>query len=498
VNERFTAEDDERVGFLGSAELIAQAIESPEDRAEVISLIAFRQAEAGNVEVAVDLVQTINDSYLRDQALTGLAAQCIQLGAADHAGELAEMIEDDGSYALATEQMAVAYAESGQFEKSIELADGLAESGPTLSRIALACVARDLVTQALELARSVDYADLKVPVLIELAAKALQDGRNTEALELLDEATTAAAEIEFFEQRISALVAIASLSKKCGQEERAFEILSQAQQLCTKSEDSAKDAAFAQIASGFAELQRSDQADQAIAEIENAFQFAHATASVALESHRAGDTARTRTLLAQAIETVRTEEVYGEQSLMVREVVLDELARSCALVARFDEALEMVGLMNSEDQQYRTVTEIAKLYVSSGNHQRVFEVTGLIKDNYARVLCEVEVVDAFIASEQTELADHTLSEARTRTAAIERPYQKAIALIAVASRFARREQRSIAAEVLFEALNALARIDGYYLQSRALITLAGKYRELGEEEGQREEAVLEEMRSKVE
>ena len=68
------------------------------------------------------------------------------------------MIEDDTAYALATEQMAVAYAESGAFEKSIEVAHRLTESAPTLSRIALVCVAGGLPAQALEVARSIDYA----------------------------------------------------------------------------------------------------------------------------------------------------------------------------------------------------------------------------------------------------------------------------------------------------------------------------------------------------
>lgn len=450
------------------------------------------------MDVAVDLVETINYSFLRDQALAVTAAKCILVGAADYADRLADMIEDDSSYAAAMEQMAVAYAESGELEKAIEIAHELTESGPTLSRIALVCVARDLLAKALELAQSIDYPDLKAPVLVELAAKALQDGRNTEAVELLLEATTVAEEIEFFEQRISTLVTIASLNKNCGREAEAFELLSRAHRLCDDSADFAKDTALAQIASGYAELQRAEQADQVIEEIENPFQFAHATANVALEYHKAGDSSRALTLLTQAIETVKAEGAYGEQSLMMRESVLDELARYCALVGRFDEALEMMGLMNSEERQYRSLAEIAKLCVSSGNHNRVFQVTELIKDNYPRVLCEIEIVDAFIAAEQMPLADRVLAQAVARTAEIQRPFQKAMALMEAGSRLAHREQAVRAAEVLFEALTTLATINGYYLQSQALVKLAGKYRELGQEEGQREQAVLAAMTLKLE
>ena len=498
MDERVTEDDEAGTSFLDCALEIAKSIDSLEARSEIISLIAVSYGASGQLDLAVDLAETIDDSYLKDQALAGVAAKCIEVGAADYGDKLSETIEDDTAYALAMEQMAVAYAESGALEKSIEMAHRIAESAPTLSRIALVCVARDLNAQALEVARSIDYADLKAPILIELAAKALRDGRTPEALELLAEATTAAEEIEFPEQRISTLVSIASLNKKCAQEAQAFEIMSRAHRLCNEFEGFDKDPALAQMAGGFAELQRYDSADQAIEEIEDAFQFAHATAKVALEYHRAGDSARALTLLEQAMEVGRDEEVFGEQRLMLRESVLDELAVCYALLGHYKEALQITGWMSSQDQQHRTLGEIAKLCVRSGDNSQVFEVAETIKDNYARVLCDVEIVDAFVASDQLALADHTLSEAHIRAAAIERAYEKTLALMEIASRLARREQAAKAGEVLFDALNTLALIDDSYRQSDTLIKLAGQYGELGQQAGKREQAVLEEMKFKAE
>jgi len=347
-------------------------------------------------------------------------------------------------------------------------------------------------------ARSIDYADLKAPFLIELAARAFQDGRNPEAMELLPEASTVAEEIEFPDQRISALVGIALLNKKGGQEEQAFEIMSRAHRLCNESEDLVKDPTLAQVAGGFAALQRYDSADQVIEEIEDPFQFARATAKVALECHRAGDSTKALTLLAQALEIGRDEEVYGEQSLLTRETLLDELAVYYALAGHYEEALQIPELMSSQDQQHRTLGEIARLCVRSGDHGRVFQVAEMIKDNYARVLCDLGIVDAFIAAEQLALADHTLSEALVRAATIDRAYEKTLALMEIASRLARREQAAKAAEVLFDALNTLALIDDRYRQAHTLIRLAGQYSELGQQAGEREAAVLEEMRFKLE
>jgi hypothetical protein len=67
----------------------------------------------------------------------------------------------------------------------------------------------------------------------------------------------------------------------------------------------------------------------------------------------------------------------------------------------------------------------------------------------------------------------------------------------IAPRFARREQATKASEVLFEALTTVAMIDDSYRQSQALINLAGKYLELGQQAGEREQTVLEEMTAKL-
>src|SRR6266853_3997986 len=144
VNQGSVGDNDAGNSFFDCAVEIAKSIEGLEGRSEILSLIAVKYAAAGQLDIAVDLAETINDSYLRDQALAGVSDKCIEVGDADYADKLSETIEDDTAYALATEQMALAYAESGAFDKSIEVAHRLTESAPTLSRIALACFAGGL------------------------------------------------------------------------------------------------------------------------------------------------------------------------------------------------------------------------------------------------------------------------------------------------------------------------------------------------------------------
>lgn len=498
LQSEFVEDDNARRGFLDSALEIARTIDNLEGRSELQTLIAFKYAESDQLDLAVDVADSISDSYQREQALAGVAARCIRAGDADYAGELADMIEDEGVYAMAAEEMAVAHAESGAADKAIEVADSVGESAPILSRIALSYVARGQTDQALEVARSIDYADLKTPVLVELAAKAHGEGRDEEALARLQEAIQAANEIEFPEQLIPTLVTIAALDQKCGQNEEAQQILERAYRLCDEAEGFDKDSVLPQIAGGFAELGRYDQADQVVQEIRSPFQSADAIVKMASACYHAGDIDKALTFLGEAVEIAREEKIYGEQTMLMRENMLNTLAIGYATVSHYDESLQAIELMVSLNQQNLTRTEISKMCVTAGNNNRAFEVSELIKDNYARVLCEVELVDAFIASEQFESGDHTLAQALTHATEIDVPYQKALALMQIAPRLARREQTPKAAEVLFEALTTLSLIRDSHQQALGVIQVADKYRELKLEAGEREQAILEAMVLKLE
>jgi len=498
VNSIANDDNDPETTFLECALEIARTVESLEGRSELTNLIALKYAESGELDVAVDVAESIKDSFQKDQTLAGLTGRAVRLGEAEYADKLADMIEDDGAYALATEAMAVAYVVAGAYEKSIDVAHRIDESEPILNQIGLACVANGQLGEALEVAHSIDDAELKAPVLIELAARAIEEGRDTEAQERLDEAIEVAGQIEFPEQQIATLTTIAGLRKKGGSEEKAFEILERAYRLCHEADGFDPDSVRPQLAGGFADLGHYDRADQVIEEIEDPFQYVDATVKVAFAHHEAGNNEKALSLLAEATEVITEEQVYGDQALTMREAALNALALCYATLGHFDQALQSVGMMISLDHQHHARTEIAKLAVASDNNSRAFVVAETIEDVYARVNCEGEIVDAFIASHELELADHTLSQALERAQTIERPNQKALALMAMASRLQHREQTNKAIEVLFDALAVITLIDDAYRQSLALVDLNDKYRELGLEVGAKEQSVLEGIMVKLE
>lgn len=484
---------DYGVDFVEAAVRVGQTIDGFEDQGEILTSAASIYAELGHMDLALNVAEEIEDSYHRELALTNIAVTCAAAGDGDQVDSLLEMIEDEVAYGLAVEQVAAAYARGGEIDKAVEIAQRLSDSTSALNSIALACPSKDLLIACIEVARSIDYPELKATALIGLAAKARQLEAHDESVELIEEAESAVAEIDFPQQRIEARVRIAAWYKDKDQTEQATDVLGKARRDCEETDRSGRDAALWQIAAAYAGLREFNTADQLLEEIEDPFEFSNATAAVAFEHYQAGDQNAAIKLLADGLEAIKDEPVYTEQSLIRRRAVLSTMAETYALMGRLEDALQVTELLDSEEQQDGVLRQIASISASTDNPSTALKVIEKIKDDAMRVLCDVDVVRVWTRSDQLALANHLLSNASSEVAKVGRPQQRTKCLAELAHAYELCEQTSRASENLFEALQTAATIKGAFPQARALIGLAVKHQELTLPTSEAERQILEEI-----
>lgn len=485
--------EDYVTDFVEAAVRVAQTVDGVEERGEILSLAASIYAESGQIDFALNLTETIDDSYQRDLTLTNIATICAAAGDREQADSLLEMIDDELAYGSAVEQIAAAYTRSGEIDKAVETAHRLNDNASALNSIARACPSRDLLTDCIEIARSIDYPELKATALIELAGKARQLEARSESAELIAEADSAAEEIDFPQQRIEARVRIAAGYNDNDQTEQGVEVLGKARGDCEDIDKSDRSIALHQIAAAYAGLRDFNSAEQLLEEIEDPFEFSTATAAVAFEHFQAADQNAAIKLLADGLEVVKDEPVYGEQTLIRRRAALASLAEAYAAIGHVEDALRVTDLLDSPEQQDAVLRAIAVTLAPTNNSGLAFKVFEKIKDDSMRVLCEVDVVRGWSRSDQLELADHLLSNASAEVAKVEWPQQRTKCLAELAQAYELREQPSRCSETLFEALKAAAMIKGSYMQARALLGLALKHKELTRPAGDPERQILEEI-----
>jgi GAF domain-containing protein len=214
---------------------------------------------------------------------------------------------------------------------------------------------------------------------------------------------------------------------------------------------------------------------------------------VAFEHYQAGDQNAAIKLLADGVEVIKEEPVYGERSLITRRAVLGSLAETYVSIGRLEDALQVTELLDSDEQKDVNLSQIAFTSASGDNPNTAFKVFEKIKDDSMRVLCKVEVTRAWTRSDRLELADHLLSDASAEVAKVEWPQQRTRCLAELAQAYELREQPGRCAENLFEALNTATTIKGSYLQARALIGLAIIHKQLTRPTSEAERQVLEEI-----
>ncbi|HEU0253176.1 MAG TPA: tetratricopeptide repeat protein, partial [Pyrinomonadaceae bacterium] len=452
---------------------------------EVVSIVAARYAKLELFDHAIELADTISDPFARDNTLTEIAAASIATGAPEYSDALLEMIEDVGARSVAIEATAVKYAERGDLDKSIELANELDDSDPTLSRIALAN--GTFSPRSVEIASSITASELRSTTLGQLAALAHRTNLKSEAEELLAESLQAADEVEFSQNRIYALVGVASVYTEIGETDQARETLSRALEECETFEGQPawglpasfpRDAALAQIVEGFARLGHFDQADVAAEQIEDPFQFANASTKEALEYFRAGQVDQAHTLLSEALELVLEEAVYGEQGMLVKDSVLVELAMGFAITGQLEKGLQVTTKISSEHQHFNALEQLGKQCARAGNSHGVFQVAQSITNSYSTTSYWLAISDFLRELSAAELVQQALFEAATSAAMIEHPYEKTVSLIEVGYRVELTNDSAKASELFSLALKTINQLEEDYKKALSLLRIDQRFREL--------------------
>jgi tetratricopeptide (TPR) repeat protein len=472
------------IEFLTAAERLTENFRDYA-QAEVIPIIAARYAKLGLVDHAIELAETIPDPFTRDNTLTEIAAESLSTGTSDYANALLEMIDDPGIRSVAIEEIAVKYAELGDVDTSLELAKELDDPDPTLRRIALVDPA--FSPRAVEIALSITAADLRASTLGQLVTLANRADRKSEAAELLDECLRSAEEIEFSEHRTEALIGIASLYEDIGDTDRALELLSQAFELCQDFEGlppAGLSASFprgevlTQLVQSFARLGDFEKADRAAEEIEDPFQFAHASTKEAIEYFRVGRIDQALTLLSEARELAVEEPAYGAQGLAIKDSLMAELAVGFSILGHLEKSLEITKNLSSESQRSVALELVGKECARMGNSHGIFEVGQAITNSVSSAAYWLAITDVLRESADTDLVHQTLCKATESATRIQDNYENAMSLIEAAYRFALLNNSAKASELFKLALTTINRVEQFDKRSLLLLRLDQQFREL--------------------
>src|SRR5688572_5157754 len=120
--EHFIPLSEAETDLLACATYIAESIAGGEARGEAIAAVVPHYLEGGNVDLAAELANSVDDPFTRDRLLIAVAEKCAELDDDEYALQLAEAIEEPGFQGQAFGRLGLVKAAKGDFEKARQAA----------------------------------------------------------------------------------------------------------------------------------------------------------------------------------------------------------------------------------------------------------------------------------------------------------------------------------------------------------------------------------------
>jgi tetratricopeptide (TPR) repeat protein len=498
--QEFTADGSEfDVDYLTCALRLAESLHG-EAHLEITEAITLHYVEAGQLERGVELAEQIPDAYARDSLLAVITAKAVASEEEDYATELLETIEDPILHNSAIEKMAIEFARRGEFEAALGLTDQLEDNASALGTIAVLYWQSGQKNEALELARSIEFAQESAIALVQLAR--LSDD-NEEGLNLLAEARSVAEEIDSAELKVFALIAIASGYEERAEREQSLETLNRAFEVCEDFEsgnlvglsaDFARDEALMEIVQGLIRLQDLSKATDVAEAIDDRFLFARANLGLAVARGKDSQPTEAAAYLDEARSVVVELQPYGAQEAEVLDALIIDLAMSYANYGNYDEARRIIHSLTSEEKQRLVLNELGKLCGRAGHDLEISEIAEDLRSPYDKARYWLGIYDS---TSQPELSESAMAKVLASAEGVEQPVEKAEVFTGIALRLAK-SQRSPQAENYFLAATTSATfIEGSFLKARAFLRLAKASQDAGRNPNQNEQRLLEQVLARL-
>ena len=498
--QEFTSDGSEfDVDYLTCALRLAESLHG-DAHLEITEAIALYYVDAGQLDRGVELAEQVPDAYARDSLLAVITAKAVASEDEDYATELLETIEDPILHNSAIEKMAIEFARRGEFDAALGLTDQLEDNASALGAIAALYWQSGQKDEAVELARSIEFAQESAIALVQLAR--LSDD-NDESLNLLVEARSVAEEIDSAELKVFALIAIAAGYEERAEREQSLETLNRAFEVCEDFEsgnlvglsaDFARDEALMEIVQGLLRLQDLSKATDVAEAIDDRFLFARANLGLAVARGKDSQPSEAAGYLDEAKSVIVELQPYGAQEAEVLDALIIDLAMSYANYKNYDEARRIIRSLTSEEKQRLVLNELGKLCGNAGDDRVVSEIAEHLGSPYDKARYWLGIYDS---ANQPELSESAMAKALAKAEGIEQPVEKAEVFTGIALRFAKSERNPQAENYFLAATNAATLIEGSFLKARAFLRLAKASQDAGRNPNQNEQRLLEQMMARL-
>jgi tetratricopeptide (TPR) repeat protein len=489
MSEELVTAEQASNDMLAAAAFIAQHIKN-EGQAEAMKAVVPGYLTRGEVDIAAEFANTVDDPYTRDRLLIRVAEKCAELGDDEYGLQLADVIEDLGMQSEARERVAIQKSAVGDFDRAAAIAENVLHPDYVFAEMAAGLAKAGREQELEEVLGKIELPVAKASAFQAIAAWHLAEGRNDEAVVSLSDAAASAGEIEHGEERVRSLGEIANSFIDAGRKDLAIETFHESQSQAETLGGAHREMFLSAIAIGIAKAGDIDAADEVLDIVADRTQIASGLLGFARILWDNSEKDEAMESLEEAYSLLRSQKENEIRDSRAANALTGLIAAQFALFDRPERAIEVAQENRDENEKVNALSRIAQTFTLHGDQPSAELATRAIADESQRLTTMFGIAEAHFQNGANEKMLAALDAAAELAADLPQPRSRASALYSAAAYFREYGAPEKAQETARKALAAIGEIRSDSARAVSLASLSELFEKGGLELGDAERKAI--------
>lgn len=472
MSDLFITREQAENDLLAAAAYLGERIRSSDGHSEVMNAVLPLYLARGEVDLAAELANSVNDPYSRDKLLMLVAEKCASIDDTEYAIQLSDAIEDHGLRSQSFERVALVRAGKGDSAAALEIADTMAHPDFVLAGVAASQAAGGDMDAARSTVTAIDFPSAAVSAAQHIAATLIESSEPEKAVEWLETAAASAIDIEHDEERIRTLCEIGSNFVEARRNDKAVETFDTARTFAEQLDNTLRDMFLGNCALGFLSAGSPDLADQTLDLVTDKTQMASALVGFARDAWNKENKDDALDTLEEAHAILRSQRETETRDSRSRNRLFNVIAVQFAGFGKTDRAVELARENPDPAEETDAISQIAQVLAVQNEYELARQTINEIRDDGERLTSLIGLADTMtrLGREQDE-AD-LLNEAAELVESIPQIATKSQILNELSARFTAHGDTVKAEQMNLENLELIGEVRDQSSKSVLLANLA--------------------------
>lgn len=432
MSDLFISREQAESDVLAAAAFIGERINSADGLAESMSAVVPRYLNRGDVDLAAELANLVDDPFSRGKLLTLIAAKCAETDDDEYASQLADAIEDVGLRFEAFERIGIIKALNGQTDLAGKAAEQVPHPDLIEAAGAIYLAEHGNEADAVAAIDKIEFPSARVHAFQQLAAKSINDGDSENAVSMLERSNTSASEIEHAEERIRALCDSGNLFVAAKRFDLAVETFAGARDEAARVENMHRDYFLGTCALGFLNAGSRDMAEKALDLVTDKTHMAAALLGFAREDWRLENRDDAIGTLDEAFAILDSQREIETRDSRSRNALWTSIATQFAGFGKTERGIEIASLNIDDAERTNGLIQIAHILTVQNEDELAMNTAEMITDPADRAACLTTIAAARTERGDSAAANTVLDEAERSARSLQQLPARADSLLSVA------------------------------------------------------------------